>query len=104
MDVKICREAIEKFSSKEHFRVLLFGASNTERYAGFMHWGDVLEVGLRTRYSRRFHLINSGYGGSNTREALRRFELFVEDFHPDVVIVTFGGNDSINRPERFICL
>lgn len=102
MNVPICREAVEKFASSEHFKILLFGASNTERYAPFMHWADVLETALRKKYYRKFHLINSGYSGSNTREARQRFGWMVRDFKPDVVIITFGGNDSINRPERFI--
>ena len=102
MSVPVCQEAISKFAKSEHFKVLLFGASNTERYAPFMHWADVLETALRKKYYRKFHIINSGYSGSNTREARQRFDWMVRDFKPDVVIITFGGNDSINRPERFI--
>lgn len=102
MNVPVCQEAVSKFAKSEHFKVLLFGASNTERYAPFMHWADVLETALRKKYYRKFHVINSGYSGSNTREAKQRFDWLVRDFKPDVVIITFGGNDSINRPERFI--
>ena len=102
MNIPVCEEAAARFKSSEHFKVLLFGASNTERYAPFMHWADVLETALRKKYYRKFHLINSGYSGSNTREAKQRFDWMVRDFKPDAVIITFGGNDSINRPERFI--
>lgn len=101
LDVPICHEAIKKFSAKR-FKVVLFGASNTERYASFMHWADVLETSLRRKYYRRFHIINSGYSGSNTREAKARFDWLVRDFKPDVVVITFGGNDSLNNPKRFI--
>ena len=102
MNVPICQEAIEKFAASEHFKVLLFGASNTERYAPFMHWADVLETALRKKYYRRFHVINSGYSGSNTRDAKKRFDWMVRDFKPDVVIITFGGNDAHPRPEKFV--
>ena len=102
MSIPVCNEAIEKFAAAENFKVVLFGASNTERYAPFMHWADILETSLRKKYYRKFHLINSGYSGSNTREAKARFNWMVRDFKPDVVIITFGGNDTINRPERFI--
>ena len=102
MNVPVCKEAVEKFAAAKNFKVVLFGASNTERYAPFMHWADVLETSLRKKYYRKFHVINSGYSGSNTREARQRFDWMVRDFKPDVVIITFGGNDTINRPERFI--
>ncbi|MBR2372788.1 MAG: hypothetical protein IKA87_01005 [Lentisphaeria bacterium] len=101
LSVPICQEAIKKFSAKR-FKIVLFGASNTERYASFMHWGDVLETSLRKKYYRRFHVINSGYSGSNTRDAKERFDWMVRDFKPDVVVITFGGNDSLNNPKRFI--
>lgn len=57
---------------------------------------------MRRNYNRKFHIINSGYSGSNTREAKARFDWLVRDFKPDMVVITFAGNDAINRPERFI--
>ena len=37
MNVPVCKEAVEKFAAAKNFKVVLFGASNTERYAPFMH-------------------------------------------------------------------
>ena len=102
MNITICEEAQERFAMSKHFRIVLFGASNTERYAPFLHWGDILETALLQKYGRKFHVINSGYSGSNTREANGRFSYLVEDFKPDVVIITFGGNDANSLPERYV--
>lgn len=83
MDVKICREAIEKFSSKEHFRVLLFGASNTERYAGFMHWGGIPI--LQTYYKPDLAALDPVYAGTFVRymqvvrEIAARRQVFLVD-------------------------
>lgn len=96
----LCEEAIQCCKEKEYFRIVLFGASNTERYMPSLHWGDVLETGLRSKYGRKFHVINSGVGGNNTREALARFERDVASFHPDIVIITLGGNDCNPNPDK----
>ena len=98
----ICREAMEVFEKRGRFTVVLFGASNTERYMPVLHWGDVLETGLRMKFGRKFHIINSGICGNNTRDALARFDRDVAAFHPDAVIVTLGGNDCNPKPEKFV--
>lgn len=96
-------EAVECFQTKEHFRIVLFGASNTERYMPGIHWGDVLETAMRIRFGRKFQIINSGVSGNNTRQALHRFDRDVALFQPDLVIVTFGGNDREKEtPSRYI--
>ena len=102
MTPEVCREALERFEKSAHFTVVLFGASNTERYMPVVHWGDVLETGLRAKFGRKFHVINSGVCGNNTRDALARFDRDVAAFHPDAVIVTFGGNDCNPKPEKFV--
>ena len=99
---EVCREALERFEKSAHFTVVLFGASNTERYMPVLHWGDVLETGLRAKFGRKFHVINSGICGNNTRDALARFDRDVSAFRPDAVIVTFGGNDCNPKPEKFV--
>ncbi|MBE6370010.1 MAG: hypothetical protein E7056_07625 [Lentisphaerae bacterium] len=96
------KELLDFMQNSAYFRVVLFGASNTERYYPYTHWGDVLEAGLRWRYERKFHLINSGVNGNNTREALRRFDRDVASFAPDIVIVTLGGNDCIPALSRHV--
>jgi lysophospholipase L1-like esterase len=67
-----------------------------------VHWSDVLEVGLRSRFGRKFQLINAGVSGNNTREALERMERDVLFYKPDLVIVTFAGNDCNVIPEKFV--
>ena len=97
-----CPEAVESIKSSPYFRVVVFGASNTERYMPGLHWSDILEVGIRNDFGRKFHLINSGVSGNNTREALKRFDRDVASFKPDIVIVTLGGNDCNPKPEKFV--
>ena len=100
--VPFCAEAAERMEKSPYFRVVVFGASNTERYLPGLHWSDILEVGLRQRYGRKFHLINSGVSGNQTVEALKRFERDVASFAPDIVIITLGGNDCNPKPEKFV--
>ena len=93
---------VKRFETQEHLRIVVFGASNTERHMPSVHWSDVLEVGLRARYGRKFQIINAGGSGNNTREALARFERDVLFYQPDIVIVTFGGNDCNITREKFV--
>ncbi len=93
MDRQIFDDAVKCFEQSSHFRLVALGASNTDRYMPCMHWLDVLEVGLRTRFGRKFQVIDSGVSGNNTREALARFDRDVAFFQPALVIVTLGGND-----------
>ena len=96
------KKIIDRLEKQEFFRVVVFGASNTERHMPGVHWSDVLEVGLRARYGRKFQIINAGGSGNNTREALARFERDVLFYQPDIVIVTFGGNDCNISKEKFV--
>lgn len=99
---KVFTDAVERFRSSKHFIVVALGASNTERYMPGVHWLDVLEVGLRIRFGRKFHVIDSGVSGNNTREALARFDRDVAFFKPDLVIVTLGGNDCSSNPRKHV--
>ena len=99
-DTAVFSDAVKRFEESNHFIVVGFGASNTERYMPGTHWLDVLEVGLRARFGRKFHVIDSGVSGNNTREALARFDRDVAFFKPDLVIVTFGGNDCNPLPAK----
>lgn len=96
------KDAVERLENQEHLRIVAFGASNTERHMPTVHWTDVLEVGLRARYGRKFQIINAGGSGNNTREALARFERDVLFYQPDIVIITFGGNDCNPNPPKFV--
>ena len=93
MNRQIFQDALERMEQSKHFRLVALGASNTERYMPGIHWTDVLELGLRSRFGRKFQLINAGVSGNNTREALARFDRDVAFFQPALVIVTLGGND-----------
>ena len=102
MATEIFTDIVERFTELDHFRVVVFGASNTERYMPCLHWADVLEVGLRYRFGRKFQLINSGISGNNTREALDRFDQDVAFFKPACVVITFGGNDCNPNPPKWV--
>ena len=95
-------DAVSHLEKSRHFRIVALGASNTERYMPCLHWLDVLEVGLRTRFGRKFQIINSGVCGDNTREALARFDRDVALFQPTLVIVTLGGNDCNPDPGKYV--
>ena len=98
----VCQEAVDRIQNSKYFRLVVFGASNTERYLPGVHWSDILEVGVRSAFGRRFHLINSGISGNNTPDALGRFDRDVASFNPDIVIITLGGNDCNPKPGRFV--
>jgi lysophospholipase L1-like esterase len=98
----IFNSVVKLFESKEHLRIVVFGASNTERHLPGVHWSDVLELGLRARFGRKFQLINAGVSGNNTREALARMERDVLFYQPDLTIVTFAGNDCNIVPPKFV--
>ena len=98
----IFSDIVKLFETKEHLRIVVFGASNTERHLPSVHWSDVLELGLRARFGRKFQMINAGVSGNNTREALARMERDVLFYQPDLVIVTFGGNDCNIVPPKFV--
>ena len=98
----VCNEVVERIKTSDYFRIVVFGASNTERYMPGTHWSDVLETGIRSVYGRKFHLINAGVSGGNTREALARFDRDVASFSPDIVIITFAGNDCNPNPPKHV--
>lgn len=100
--MKIFESIVKRLENNEHSRIVVFGASNTERHMPTVHWSDVLEVGLRARFTRKFQIINAGGSGNNTREALARFERDVLFYHPDIVIITFGGNDCNISNGKFV--
>ena len=92
----------ELLKTRESLRVVIFGASNTARYMPGIHWGDILQLGLRYTCKKPVWVINSGVSGNNTREALARFDRDVKSFSPDLVIITLGGNDCNPLPEKFV--
>ncbi len=99
-DRVIYQDALDLMERNGHFRIVALGASNTERYMPGIHWVDVLELGIRARFGRKFQIIDSGICGNTSREALARFDRDVAFFQPAVVIVTLGGNDICRGNKR----
>lgn len=85
----------------EKIRVLAFGSSNTERFIPGMHWFDCFELGLKNKFGRIHHCINSGIGGETSRDLLKRFPTDAEFYKPDMAFITIGGNDS-NPDDRHL--
>ena len=87
-------ECLRQFFGK-HITLVALGDSNTE----FNHWSNgrnfltMIACNAYTRYAG-ITPVNSGHSGDDVPAALARLERDVLRFHPDVVIVTLGGNDS----------
>lgn len=79
---------------REFIRIVVFGASNTQRYLPGAHWFDYVEMGFKNQYGGNCgHFINSGSNGNTTFDLLNRFERDLAFYKPDLVIMTIGGND-----------
>ena len=99
MDIhKKFQEIRKRKTGTEKVRVLAFGSSNTERFIAGMHWFDCFELGIKNKYGRIHHCINSGIGGETGDDLLHRFQTDAEFYKPDMVFITIGGNDA--NPER----
>ncbi|CAL1378771.1 unnamed protein product [Linum trigynum] len=75
---------------------VLFGSSIVQFSYGVGGWGAMLS----DYYSRKADILIRGYGGWNSRDALKVLEqVFPKDAatHPALVIVYFGGNDSCSQ-------
>ncbi|XP_071697800.1 GDSL esterase/lipase CPRD49-like [Rutidosis leptorrhynchoides] len=75
---------------------VLFGSSIVEYSFGHLGWGAI----LADIYSRKADVFLRGYSGWNSRQALQVLDqVFPKDdvLQPSLVIVYFGGNDSV-RP------
>eukprot|EP00249_Psilotum_nudum_P031991 c47062_g1_i1 orf=284-1126(-) len=73
---------------------VLFGASMVQYSFDIGGWGAI----LADLYSRQADILLRGYAGWNTRRALEKLEeIFPQDSarQPALVIVFFGGNDSM---------
>ncbi|XP_071722627.1 GDSL esterase/lipase CPRD49-like [Rutidosis leptorrhynchoides] len=78
---------------------VLFGSSIVEFSFGDQGWGAI----LADIYSRKADIFVRGYGGWTSRHALQVLDqVFPKDdaIQPSLVIVYFGGNDSVRpRPD-----
>ena len=87
-------ECLKPFFGK-HITLVALGDSNTE----FNHWSNgrnyltMIACNASTRFGG-ITPVNSGHSGDDVKKALARLDRDVLRFHPDVVIVTLGTNDS----------
>ena len=65
-------------------------------------WLNILKELLSKNYSKiEFNIINSGVGGNSDREKMMRFDKDVIAYHPDFLLLEFGGNNTcFDNPER----
>jgi len=85
----------QKLACNEPVIIEAFGSSNTQRRLPGMTWFDYIELGFKAAYGAGCGtFINAGIGGDTSKMLLERFDRDVRPFHPDVVIITIGGNDS----------
>ncbi|RAP75835.1 SGNH/GDSL hydrolase family protein [Paenibacillus montanisoli] len=86
---------------EQSFRVIAFGSSNTEvSWSGKHNWVEWLNLNLKTHIGRHVSVINQGISGDTTKNLLERIDRDVFSFHPSVVIVTIGGNDTFQGFSR----
>ncbi|XP_028805364.1 GDSL esterase/lipase CPRD49-like [Neltuma alba] len=75
-------------------QIVLFGSSIVEYSFSHEGWGSI----LAHLYSRRADIVVRGYSGWNSKRALEVLpQVFPKDggVQPDLIIVYFGGNDSM---------
>jgi lysophospholipase L1-like esterase len=69
---------------------------------GNLNWVGLLPMGLYDVFPCGCTIINSGMSGSTMAHGLERLDRDVLRFSPDIVIISFGMNDSLNTtPEIF---
>lgn len=73
-------------------KIVCFGDTITEMGVVIESRGFVAQ--LAERYVRRADVLARGFSGYTTREALRILHTAVLAEHPDIVILSFGMNDS----------
>ena len=86
-------EELAKEKSEGTFRLLAVGDSNT--LGNEISWVNELGGSLRPEAvgSERIEVINAGVYGFTSFQGVRRLRPFL-DYDPDVVLISFGGNES----------
>jgi len=88
----------KKLASQKAIKVVAFGSSNTQRFDVGMHWFDFVELGFKNVYGGSCgQFINSGVTNNTTGDLLARFDDQLAAYKPDLVIMTVGANDCIQR-------
>jgi lysophospholipase L1-like esterase len=94
-------------SVRPSYVIVAFGTSLTEtvQVPQNERWTNLLQEMLQQRHPElQITVINSGIGGSTTRERLTRLEKSVLGWHPDLVITDFATNDATFEPKRHVDL
>jgi len=81
---------------QESFRVVAFGSSNTEigwHSDGRHGWPCWLSCIFRAAVGQHVQTLNAGIGGNTAKDLLGRIHRDVLPVHPQLVIITIGGND-----------
>ena len=88
-------------------RLICFGDSITgphpeTRYLEhYLKWSDLLQLALETHLGvGAVEVLNRGWAGSNSTQAVARLDKDVLAVHPDVVVILIGGNDFDPAAER----
>lgn len=91
-----------KTHPEQNKRVIAFGSSNTELHwhsLGHFNWFSWLSSSLREWIGRQVTCINQGINGETVVDLVIRLERDILSFHPNVVIITIGGNDTWKKIE-----
>ncbi len=81
-----------------------FGDSLTYGYGIDKHitYTDRLERFMPQYYPRiQWNIINSGINGDTSREGLARLDKDVLSYHPNIVLILFGSNDSAFNEDQY---
>ena len=86
-------------------RVMCYGDSLTDGpyRGGWPAWLHVLLNRGPAILGRRFEVINAGVAGYSSHQGLRRFLEEVDEYQPDLLLVSFGWNDvaeAIGQPDK----
>lgn len=88
-----------KNDKKTYFTVVCLGDSNTEvnwTSRGHLNWVGLVTAGLfESAAIGRCRVVNSGFSGDTAKKALDRLDRDVLAYNPDLVIITYGTNDSM---------
>jgi isoamyl acetate esterase len=86
-------DSTASISKRRMRRAILFGDSITQEGSDPTLQGWV--AALTSFWIRRVDVINRGFGGYNTRWAIKIYDRVVIEQHPDIIFIFFGANDAV---------
>lgn len=97
------QRTLDKLRNGQQVTIVALGDSNTEltwHTQGRLNWVGLLHEALFETYGRNLvMMINAGCCGNTTGRALERLDRDVLRFDPNLVIISFGTNDTGTGPE-----